>query len=1071
MTVPALRRLLMVCFGASGAAALIYQVAWVRLLTLALGHTVAAASTVLAAFMGGLAIGAWAAGRVSVGITPTLARYAALELFIAVAAIALPAVLSGFDPLLIRAYADGTAPASFATARVAVSFLLIGVPAAAMGATYPLAVDWLARLEGGDTRDTRSISTAGGTLYAANSAGAAAGAMAAGFWLIEVLGIRGTTWVGVALNVLAASLALWCGRTGRWPSTTLPVAPRSRRAKQPERNTSRPQPALAAVAAALSGFVALVYEVTWTRLLALTLGPTTYAFATMAASFIAGIALGSSLGVRLARRSSRVTFWLGAMLVATAVSTILAASFTASRLPLVIARDVATYSDFGSLFLRQALAIVALLLPASVSLGATFTLALAAASTAADSAARQTAHVYAANTFGAVAGALAAGFLFVPRFGLQTTFLYASAVLLVAGSAIAAFASTHPGNRRLNPGAALPLLAGGAAVIIAFGIGDWDRDLITSGAYKYARQLSMENLESSLRAGRLDYYREGAAGTVSVRSVAGSRSLAIDGKVDASNGADMLTQRLLGLLPTMLHTGPRDALVIGLGSGVTADAVLASAEVRNLDVVEISPEVVEASAYFARENHDVLRKPAVRLLVGDGRSHLRLSARQYDVIISEPSNPWMAGVSALFTREFFEAARARLRSGGIFCQWSHTYEIADRDLQSIVRTFASVFPDGTMWLVGEGDLLLIGSVEPGIDGRLAAVPARSAMGSVPALLAGVGIPATAAPFVLFSMFAGGPRELKLFGSDALLQTDDRMALEFSAARAMHAPPAGQAERLRALAAGVALPGAVSPVIRHARAGDWAALGDTALRAEAFAAAHDSFRRATSLDSRSARALRGSSEAAAGMRKLAEEAEWLKQVAAAEPANAAARVELSHVAATLGDAETAVAAALDAVSIDPSSPAPLEQLASVFADLGDTARLTPAADELIRRFPERSDGRYYRAAALFLEERPADAERATTVLLRADPRHAKGLNLLGVICASRGDRECARKSFMQSLDVNPRDPSVYVNLGKLSLESGDTAAAAEFFGEALTIDPNDQAAMHGIADARGRAGGP
>ena len=220
MTAPGLRRLLIVCFGASGAAALIYQVAWVRLLTLSLGHTVAAASTVLAAFMGGLALGAWAAGRAADKRTTTLAVYAGLELFIAATAIALPAILASFDPFLVRAYADGTAPASFAMARIAVSFLLIGVPAAAMGATYPIAVAWLARIESADARSPQSITTTAGALYAANSAGAAAGAMAAGFWLIELLGIRGTTWVAVALNVGAASLALWFGRAERLPSTT-----------------------------------------------------------------------------------------------------------------------------------------------------------------------------------------------------------------------------------------------------------------------------------------------------------------------------------------------------------------------------------------------------------------------------------------------------------------------------------------------------------------------------------------------------------------------------------------------------------------------------------------------------------------------------------------------------------------------------------------------------------------------------------------------------------------------------------------------------------------------------------
>jgi tetratricopeptide (TPR) repeat protein len=333
------------------------------------------------------------------------------------------------------------------------------------------------------------------------------------------------------------------------------------------------------------------------------------------------------------------------------------------------------------------------------------------------------------------------------------------------------------------------------------------------------------------------------------------------------------------------------------------------------------------------------------------------------------------------------------------------------------------------------------------------------------MLVDAGVPASAAPFVLLSLFAGGPRELARYASGAGWQTDDRMSLEFSAARAMHAPPAGQAARLRALAATAVLPVEAADVMRHARADDWTALGDAALRAEAFDRAHDSYRRAVGLDSRSARALRGATEAAAGMQTVAEESEWLKRVAAADPANAAVRVELSHVTATLGDAETAVAAAREAVSLDRSNPAPLEQLASVFADLGDAARLASAADELVSRFPDRSDGRYYRAAALFLEGRPLDAEREAQALLGADPRHAKAINLLGVIRASRGDRQRAREAFMQSRAVNPRDPSVYVNLGKLSLEDGDKASAAEFFGEALTIDPTDQAAQQGLVDAR------
>ena len=575
----------------------------------------------------------------------------------------------------------------------------------------------------------------------------------------------------------------------------------------------------------------------------------------------------------------------------------------------------------------------------------------------------------------------------------------------------------------------------------------------------------MEDLEWSLRAGQLEYYREGAAGTVSVRRLAGARALAIDGKVDASNGGDMLTQRLLGLLPTLMHPDPQDALVIGLGSGVTADAVLASGEVRRLDIVEISPEVVEASAYFARENHDVLKKPGVRLVIGDGRSHLRLSAQQYDVIISEPSNPWMSGVAALFTREFFEAARARLRSRGIFCQWTHTYEIAEADLKSIVRTFASVFPNGTMWLAGEGDLLLIGSMAPIVDERVTAIGDRARLGTVPALLADLGVPSSAAPFVLLSFYAGGPNEIVRFGSGAGIQTDDRMALEFTAARAMYAPPPGNAARLRAIAAGAALPAAAAAIVQTARADDWVARGEAALGAEAFAMAHESFRRAVAIDSRSARALRGAADAAAGLQQMDAELEWLKTLAAAEPRNAQVRVQLSHTLAALGQAEPAIAAAMAARQIDPINEDALEQLASIFADIGDAAQLTSAANELIERFPASVEGPYYRAAALFLAGRPNDAERALRILLDADPRHAKGHNLLGVMCAARRNLECARAAFARSLELDRRDTSVYVNLGYASLEGGNPAGAIAYFSEALSIDRTSESARRGLADAR------
>lgn len=1055
------------CYAASGAAALLYQVAWTRLFSLQLGHTTAASSTVLAAFMGGMAVGAWIGGSVRTDSgRRLLLMYAAVELFVAAAAFALPGTLHALAPALTWAYADGATTTLFSFVRVAMSLVLLGLPAAAMGATFPIAVAWLtgAAARTNATPESSPASTAG-VLYTANTAGAAIGAVAAGFWLIPAIGLRATTSIGIALNTAAAMGALWLARRQIVGQTH---QHKSRRSARPLRPVGIPRPGLACAAAALSGFLSLSYEVTWTRLLALVLGPTTYAFATMAASFITGIALGASIGTRLARRVSEPALWLGGMLVVTALSAPAAAWFAASHVPMFVASHVSAGGGFETILVQEALAVALLLLPTSIALGAGFVLAVATATTATAEPGRDTARVYVANTIGAVAGALSAGFVLIPHLGLQSSFVEVSKVGAIGGIVVAALGLLQRTRTRAVIGT-LGLAAAATAVFAT--LPDWDRQLLASGAYKYSRNLDSQVLDATLRAGTLEYYREGAAGTVSVRRMGGSRALAIDGKVDASNAGDMLTQRLLGLLPVLLHDNPVDALVIGLGSGVTADAVLATGEVERVDVVEISPEVVEASAYFDRENRGVLQKPGVRLLIGDGRSHVQLSTQQYDVIISEPSNPWMAGVASLFTREFFEAVRTRLRPDGVFCQWAHTYEIAEQDLRSIVRTFASIFPDGTLWLVGDGDLLLIGTAADTIESRVAGIPERSRKGSVPALLADVEVAPDAAPLVLLSLFAGGPSELASYGSGADVQTDDRMSLEFTAVRALYAPSSDNASTLRTLRARAVAPRAVATALQEADASDWTARGIAGLKATAFGMAHESFRRALTLDSRAAAALRGSTDAAFGAQRGAEELTWLRALAAAEPDNAAARVALSHVLAGLGSADEAIAVAVEATRIDPAGAEPLEQLASIFADLGDAARLAPIAGTLVERFPAREEGRYYGAATLFLQGRAAEAERAVRLLLRTRPQHAKGQNLLGAICATRGDRECARSSFSKALELSPRDPSVYVNLGYLSLSDDDAAAAAAFFGEALAIDATATEARQGLEQARAAAATP
>ena len=1094
---PSSRSLFVGLYALSGAAALVYEIAWTRLLTLQMGQTVAAVSTVLAAFMGGLAAGSWLGSRMerrwSERPTADRARlraYAALEILVAAFALALPAMLAASLPLLAWAYDDALTPARFAIARAFLCVGILGMPAAAMGATFPIAAAWFAS-GAGASRSVDGIAAptgaaAAGALYAANTAGAAAGALAAGFWLLPALGVWQSTLVGVALNGAAAAGALALARSGGGQRTSSTpdavqepaVAARStRESRRRSRNTQTVTPqaartpiaAVACLAVAISGFVALVYEVAWTRLLVLIVGPTTYAFATVVAAFIIGIAIGSAAAARLVRGSTR-PHWLGAMLAVTAVAASASAWFAASRLPLIVASQVADpEASFGRVVTLQAFGIATLLLPTTCALGAVFPLALAAASAGQPATiGRDVARVYASNTCGAIVGSLVGGFVLLPTVGLEITFRLAA--LMGLGAALGIWALELRGQPVAGRYAARMATVLGLSVGAVVLMPRWDLHLLASGAYKYAPHMEVVDLEADLRVWRSLYYKDGAAATVSVRELAGMRSLVIDGKVDASNMGDMLTQRLLGLLPVLLHSHPREICVIGLGSGVTAGSALARGTVEHADVVEISDEVVQASGFFERENQRALDVPGVRLIVGDGRSHLRLTRRRYDVIISEPSNPWMAGISALFTREFFEAARARLNPDGLVCQWAHTYDMSQADLQSIVRTFTSVFPQATMWLVGDGDLLLIGTNGAAIETHLEGLSTRWREGTTPALLNDVSIAERAAPFALLSLLVGGPAEMRRYGADAPVQRDDRMALEFSAPRALYGrPTTDNAAMIRQLVE----PGAAAPASRSAFAeatdASWTVAGAMELKGDAHGRAYEHFKRAVRLNPRNVEALNGLTDAAALAGTQDDEREWLQSLAADDLENAVLRVELSRLLAATGNAEAAAAAAADAMRLAPDEPRAGEQLASVYADAGDADRLAALADALIARFPSRDKPRYYRANALLLKGRSDDAARELRELVTRRPDDVRAQSLLGVACATDRRRDCALAAFAAALAADPRDIATLVNLGVFHLQFAEPVTAAEAFATALTLDRTSAPARQGLAEARAAMG--
>ena len=1078
------RWLFLAAYACSGLAGLIYEVSWTRLLTLYMGHTTAAASAVVAAFMGGLALGAGLGGRVVSQLTrrECLVAYIALEIVVVLIAVVLPFELSIFTPILSASYQDGAPGLLFPAVRLLSCLAMMFVPAVALGATFPVAVRWYVS----GTRTGASVGRSGGALYAANTAGAAAGALVAGFVLIPAIGVTRTTMVGVAASTLAIVAVLvlleFRGNVGdeALPAVVTDMAldrddkrrERRRRREKAKGEVVAAAPAevapswLAAGVLGVTGLASLIYEIAWTRVLSLTIGPTIYAFSATLAVLIAGLACGSAIGAWVAGRTRSPATWLALILAAAAMAASWACTLAGGEVPRRVAEQVAASPDsFDRLLTRGAMLIAALIFPTAACLGAAFPLAFATMPEKETDRAvtARLGLVYSINTVGAVAGSLLAGFVFIPHLGLQQTLHLVSALLILASMVVVCWGPLTNAGRLIGTAA---MIAG--MTLLAFAP-PWDRELLASGGYIYAPYVpKVMDLESALKAGTLLYYREGASATVSVKKLTGTLSLAIDGKVDASTRSDMLTQKIVAHLPLLLHEHPKDICVIGLGSGVTLGSVLRHPAVEHADVVELSPEVVEASQYFAEFSHHALEDPRTRLILGDGRSHLLLSKKQYDVIISEPSNPWIAGVASLFTREFFAAARNRLAPGGIICQWAHTYNISDRDLRSIVATFTSVFPNGTVWMIGDEDVLLVASASP-LDARLANVALGWQAPAVAADLAEVG---AREPFALWSLFVGGPAELSRYANGSTVLTDDRSALEFSAPRELHSNAAGDnAANLVALLGGRDGP----PIVRRARqeatAAEWRNRGAMMFKSDMFSAAYDDDERALAIDPGDRAALRGLVESAVMAGRTADALGRVKAIGEGRPATVERFLAQSRLLAALGISDEAVAAAKAANRVAaPGLEAAdaHEQLASLYADASKLPELDAEVDMLRSAAPDRAAAFYYAAVSRFLHGQFADTVALTTKAIAADPAYAATYDLAGAAYTKVGDLRAARNAFELSLRANAHDSSAYANLGLLELSVGSRAEAARDFAEALWLDPHSTPAREGLARTRGQA---
>jgi spermidine synthase len=760
-------------FFLSGATGLLYEVVWARMLTQIFGNTTHAIATVLSAFMAGLALGSYVFGRIVDARRNALLWYGLLEGGVGLYALLVPGLLDLMQRAYTRLYGLGEVSyAAFSLVLFLLAFVIIVLPTSLMGATLPVLSRFCV------TRFA-ALARGVGDLYAINTLGAVLGCALTGFFLIPQLGLRGSIWLGAVLNlgiatVIVAPLA-W-RRWRRGPQSAL----RDDRPDSPEAAPARSRlDAALLIAFALSGAAAMIYENAWTRALTLVIGMSTYSFTVMLTTFLVGLGLGSLLYARWwgSREVGIAGFGLLQLLIAlSALGTIP----LFERLPFLFLRLRQGFGDSFEQFLSIQIVLSALvmLLP-TLLLGATFPVVARIYTQNLYVVGSSVGTAYASNTLGAIGGAFLGGFLFIPTVGVQNSIALAVVVNAAVGVGLVALDAHVRIGRRLLAAAAM--LAVSAAALLGFGT--WDKGIMTSGVTIYAHNYSGLPTDA-LRRERmvrddLLYYREGLTATISVHRSAGSDYLyeKINGKVDASFG-DAPTQLMVGYLPMLFHPQAKRVLVIGMGSGMTAKAV-AAFPVERLEVAEIEPAVIEGARFFAEKNSRIHDDPRVRFIHADGRNYLLAARTRYDVIISEPSNPWIAGIGNLFTREYYRLALEKLAEDGVFAQWMQTYAMAPEDLRMVYRTFAEVFPDVSLWAVNESDMLLLGTVKPQ---RLRYADLRQALEARAEArrdLTELGFPDA---YSLLPMYLMPKAALLKMAGGAEVNLDDIPRLEFSAPR-------------------------------------------------------------------------------------------------------------------------------------------------------------------------------------------------------------------------------------------------------------------------------------------------
>jgi spermidine synthase len=998
-------------FFVSGFTSLIYEVIWVRKFGLVFGVTTYAVSTVLAAFFAGLALGSYLAGRLidRTRLHP-LAVYGVMEGVIGVYALLLPALLGlveGTYPAVYGALWENFS--LFTLFRFVVCFAVLVVPTTLMGATLPVLSKLMVERE-----EVLGLSV--GRLYAVNTFGAVAGTFCAGFLLVPALGVTHTTLVAALGNFLLAVVAVLLSKRPALRTVTS-TGPQG----QPE---AAPLPMALAdrvilLLAFTSGLAALALEVVWTKSLVLILGSTTYAFSTMLTAVLVGIALGSAVFARYAdptrNRAAVVAFLMftGGLCAALGPWVII-------RLPFAFLRLADWAGGNWTLYIASQFVVCFMLVfvPTFLS-GASFPILVRMHSHGMPRVGRTVADIYAVNTVGGILGSLIAGFVLVRFFGLERSLLAAALALMLVGGPLAmTLASGWP--RAMRSGIAAVMIA----MVIALSVFHprFDKKLLFggwgpfSGGY-FLSGSGFTTVDITDRyMQRLLYHKEGVSAAVDVLETGyGDKVISINAQTVASTYLyDMRALRMLGHLPVLLHPNPKDALLIGLGAGVSIGIIASYPSVEHVTVAELNEEVPAGTAKFADWNFNAVRNPKVKIVINDGANYVKATRKQYDIISSDPIHPFILGNGILYSSDHWKICKEKLREGGVLEQWVPLYQISDRDFATIVRTFMEVFPNATMWYCGIDALLIGRKGEAKID-----VDRMAEHMSDPVMMKDLVSMGVHSPGDVLGWFVAGPQQLREMADQAPINRVEYPVLEYTAPKGL-------------LMSGVA---ATVPLLLRAV--------DSVSGLELRQLINDLCTRQLSAQELvDASTVRLANRWIMRAQVLASYSYPADSLHACEQA-AGIRPNDRFLTEALSDAEGAVA---DSDQTDGNSEAAYRSYREAFAH--DPHNISALV------------------GAVFAALQLGDLRAAEEELALATPQQREVFQVkvhIGLLALKQSNYEAARAAFEEAADRGQESPTMHVGLGVVDLRDGEELSAYRHFDRALAIATLPLDALYDIVD--------